>query len=137
MAPAWDGYALDELERVMGGAAALRHPAHAPRLAGGEFDALRALPRDVRRTLVGAQLLTAVGELPDVAGDVIAARVPAVRNVDDAVHWWVAACLAMIRHRRRVAHWRRHDVLAHREGFGTYWGYRSDYLRARARQVAA
>lgn len=119
----WDSFAAAELERVMGGAPDLRHPRHgAP---GGEWDALRALPPDVRRTLTGARLLTPGGELPDVAADVISLTVPGVDDVDAAVEWWADMCLAMIRHRRRVAHWVRHQRFAEGQGYTSYWYWRS------------
>lgn len=83
----------------------------------------------MRRTLVGARLLTPTGEWPDVAADVIAAQVPGINGFDAAIDWWVETCLTMITYRRRYAHWRRHSLLAVRNGYPTYWYYRSDPCR--------
>ena len=119
----WDDYAEDELRRVMG-YETIRHPIH-DRHNGGEYDALRALPREVKRTLTGAQLLTPHGLPPDVAADLIE------RDLDDAIEWYVAVCLAWIRQRRRNAWWQRHYELAQRNGYETFWYYRKAHLQQR------
>lgn len=120
---AWDDYALDELERVMG-SETVRHPIHMHKVyGGGEWDCLHALPRDVKRTLTGAQFLTPNGLHPDQAFMLIEQH-KNVPDVDAAIEWWVGMCLAAIRQRRRNAHWRRHHRLAVRNGYTSYWHYR-------------
>jgi len=119
----WDDYAEAELRRVMG-YETIRHPIH-DRWQGGEYDALRHLPRSTKRTLTGARFLTPRGLQPDLAADLIG------MDVDDAVEWYVKTCLTVIRQRRRIAHWRRHHKLALRNGFETYWYYRKAYLEQR------
>ena len=126
----WDEYAEAELDRVLGGSLAVKHPRHRHALhGGGEWEPLLDLPRETRRTLVGARLLAPSGWYPDELHQVVAdgvghAKIP---DVAAAVDWWVDLCLAMIIHRRRVAHFRRHHTLATRNGYQTYWYYRKDH----------
>lgn len=134
----WDDYAEAELERVMCGET-IRHPVHMHKdYGGGEWDALRALPRDIKRTLTGARMLTPRGLHPDEAFVFVQRGLGTwkIHDVDDAVDWYVATCLTVIRQRRRIAHWKRHHKLAVRNGYRSYWYYRKAYLQEREEQAA-
>ena len=110
----------------------VRHPIHMHKqYGGGEWDALRALPRDIKRTLTGARMLTPRGLHPDEAHAVIECRVSNIQDVDDAINWYVEMCLITIRQRRRIAHWQRHHKLAVRNGYASYWYYRKAYMDER------
>lgn len=121
-------WALDELDRVMGGDAIASRPAAR---AGGEWDALRALPKRTRRVLIGAGYLRPHGLQPDVAADLIQAAVPGVGSVDEAIGWYVRTCIAAIAESRTAAGRRRRAQLARRSGHATYYAYRNEWARSR------
>lgn len=128
----WDDYAEAELLRVMQHET-VRHPIHGSK--GGEWDALNHLPRNTKRTLTGAQMLTPQGLPPDVAAEVIEHHTNC-EGVDECMDWYVTCCLTVIRQRRRIAWWRRHHRLARRNGYRTYWYYRKAYLQQREEAAA-
>jgi hypothetical protein len=117
----WGALYLGEIERVMG-TDRVRHPAHGS--DGGEWDVLRALPRDVKRTLTGARYLTPTGLLPDVAAEIICAQTRA-DDTCSAMEWYVDTALGAIDEARRLAYDRRTLLLARRHGYTTYHALRT------------
>lgn len=112
----WATIHLDEIERVMGPNRVM-HPIHGD--DGGEWDVLRALPKDERRILTGARYLTPRGLRPDVAADIICD----LTRCDDtcsAMEWYCHTALKAVVERRRLAYERRTTRLAARHGYTTY-----------------
>lgn len=113
---------IEEFDRVMGGEV-IRHPCHGGR--GGEWDALRALPRSTLRTLTGARLLTPTGLEPDVATTLVIAPKLGLEDVCSAMAWYAGMALMVVGERRQEAYRRRHQRLAARHGHRTYFAYRN------------
>lgn len=123
-------YALDELERVVGGEALASSPSRRGSQAGGEWDVIYGYPRKTRRRLIGAGFMRVGGMPPDVLADTIRPRVPGCETTDDAMRWYVKTCLVALAERRILAHRYRHLCVARRNGHRTYYAHRTAYARS-------
>jgi hypothetical protein len=119
-------WALDELERVLGGATLYSCPG-----PGGEWDAVKLWSRRDRRRLVGARHMTRDGWQPDQLAEMIRDEVPGIDSTDAAMSWFKRTALAAIGEARVLAHRRRHLRLALREGHISYYAYRTMLARAK------
>lgn len=113
----------------------IRHPRW--RTAGGEWDALAALPSRTLRVLTGARILTPHGYPPDVAAMLVGAALGRDMTPDDLADWLRRVAAPAIaeartvrqrqgRHRRAVAAGARsyfdyRDTLAVLDGYASLW----------------
>lgn len=99
---------------------------------GGEWDALRSLPRRTYRRLCGAGYVTTDGDAPDVFAESWNDWRGSDLSVCDVVAAWAKEALREIdecrRQSRRQSRQRRERLAAERAGVRTYFEYRN--LRA-------
>jgi hypothetical protein len=112
----------DEFHRVMRGNSVL-HPIHGG--TGGEWDTLRRAPAKVLRRLTGARWLTPYGMAPDQVACELTGPYKGIDDVDDAMTWFLRTAVAALDERRARRHWERHQAVARRHGYKTYYDYRT------------
>lgn len=127
-----------DLDHVMNGD---RMTSTVPASHGGEWDALRSIPRRIRRRMIGARMLRRGALDPDQVAERLGDYFGREFSSCEAVEWYLDNCRRELRHRddtRHAAIYRRRNERARRAGFRSLWHYRVEVLgHRRSCRVAA